>query len=166
MLLQQLQQIGPEASKARQPLQLAPTSINSSVYRTSYPCGRTQHDPCRAAARQRAPTVHRAAAAAGAGAPLQEQQLPDGVDPQQIIANLSRITNYSQLAAFVQSQQAAFLQTPLCVYALLHAVQLRDTLSFDKIGQGSLVSEEQVLEQFALVSASIKAIRPGHIQLT
>lgn len=77
--------------------------------------------------------------------------MPIDVDPQELLANLSRTTTYTQLAAFVRSQQAVFLHTPLCVYALLHAVQLRDTLSFDKMGQGSLSSEEAVMQQFDLV---------------
>jgi hypothetical protein len=51
----------------------------------------------------------------------------------------------------VQSQEAVFLHTPFCVYGLLHAVQLRDTLAFDKIGEGSLASEEAVIQQFELV---------------
>jgi hypothetical protein len=92
-----------------------------------------------------------AGAAEAPGATLQQQELPDGIDPDVVLANLSRCTNYTQLAALVQSQQEVFLQTPLCVYALLHAVQLRDTLSFEKIGQGSLASEEAVLQQFELV---------------
>lgn len=92
------------------------------------------------------------AAEAPPGATLQQQELPVGIDPEVVLNNLSRCTNYTQLAALVQSQQEVFLQTPLCVYALLHAVQLRDTLSFEKIGQGSLASEEAVLQQFELVS--------------
>jgi hypothetical protein len=93
-----------------------------------------------------------AAAAAATAASIKQQPLSDGVDPQALLQTLSQTKNYTQLAAFVHSQQEVFLQTPLCVYAILHAVQLRDTLSFDKIGQGSLASEEAVLQQFELVS--------------
>jgi hypothetical protein len=104
---------------------------------------------------QQAHTGVAAAPAAGeastSAAPLQQQQLPADIDPEQLLTNLYRTTNYTQLAAFVQSQEAVFLHTPFSVYGLLHAVQLRDTLAFDKIGEGSLASEEAVIQQFELV---------------
>lgn len=94
------------------------------------------------------------AAAAASAAGRQQQPLPEGVDPEQLLSTLSRITTYTQLSAFVQSQSEVFLHTPLCVYAILHAVQLRDTLSFDRIGRGSLASEEAVIQQLELVRAA------------
>jgi hypothetical protein len=76
------------------------------------------------------------------------------LQPQQLLAALSQTRSYSQLAAFVQSQPAAFLQSPLCVYALLHAVQLRDTLSDEQLGKGSLATEDKVLQQMEMVSGA------------
>lgn len=106
-----------------------------------------------AAASGEASAAAAAAQQAASAAGLQQQQLPEGVDPQQLLSNLSRITTYTQLSAFVKSQSEVFLHTPLCVYAILHAVQLRDTLSFDRIGRGSLASEEAVIQQLELVRA-------------
>jgi hypothetical protein len=70
---------------------------------------------------------------------------------------MSQTRSYSQLAAFVQSQAGAFLQSPLCVYALLHAVQLRDTLSDEQLGKGSLDTEDKVLAQMEMVRAAAAA---------
>jgi hypothetical protein len=109
--------------------------------------------------------ANRAAASAGrssrrlsttarTAAAQQEQpqvEYDDDLQPQQLLAALSQTQSYSQLAAFVQSQPAAFLQSPLCVYALLHAVQLRDTLSDEQLGKGALATEDKVLQQMELV---------------
>jgi hypothetical protein len=104
---------------------------------------------CSSSSSRRRTTAARTAAAA------QQQQSQTDYDadlqPQQLLAALSQTRSYSQLAAFVQSQAAAFLQSPLCVYALLHAVQLRDTLSDDQLGKGSLATEDKVLQQMEMV---------------
>jgi len=81
------------------------------------------------------------------GSSLQEEDTP-----QQLLAALAATSSYNQLSSLVMSQQQMFLHTPLCVYALLHAVQLRDTLSDENIGKGNLTTEQQVLEQMSVVS--------------
>lgn len=107
-----------------------------------------------AAARQeRRRTVTHAAA---------QQQSPSvqfngDIEPQQLLAALTSTKSYTQLAAFVQSQSDVFLHSPLCVYALLHAVQLRDTLSDEQLGKGSLATEHKVLQQMAMVRHGLYA---------
>jgi hypothetical protein len=101
-------------------------------------------------------------------AAAQQEQPPVDYDeelqPEQLLAALSQTRTYNQLAAFVQSQPAAFLQSPLCVYALLHAVQLRDTLSDEQLGKGSLATEDKVLQQMEMVRGAPAAAQAADSQ--
>lgn len=78
--------------------------------------------------------------------------IENDIDPDKLLGILRSTKNYTQLAAYVKSQQQVFLQSPLCVYALLHAVQLRDTISDENIGKGYLSSEDKILQHMELVS--------------
>lgn len=98
-----------------------------------------------------------AAAAAAAAEQHQQQQQPrppleDEQQGQALLAALSSTSSYGQLAALVRSQPGPLLHSPLVVYSLLHAVALRDTIADERLGTGSLASEEAVLAQLALVS--------------
>jgi hypothetical protein len=85
---------------------------------------------CRAVAGRQQQQQHDVAPAPTPQLPpnLQRQEVVVDRDPQQLLGTLEATRSYAQLAAFVRSQEAAFLHTPLCVYALLHAVSLRGTL--------------------------------------
>lgn len=115
------------------------------------------HLASRAAAAAARSSRRRHTTAARTAAAAQQQQpeidyTDEELQPQQLLAAMSATRSYSQLSAFVQSQAGVFLGSPLCVYALLHAVQLRGTLSDEAVGKGSLATEDKVLAQMELVS--------------
>lgn len=118
---------------------------------------RQRHDTCRprysrAVATPAAPQQH------APPAPQTSYVVDSNVDPQRFLGTLNSTKNYAQLAAFVKSQQQVFLHSPLCVYAILHAVQLKDTISDDKFGKGNLTTEDKVLQQMETVSARVKGL--------
>ncbi|KAF8063663.1 hypothetical protein HT031_003518 [Scenedesmus sp. PABB004] len=121
------------------------------VGNSSGPCSR-----CGSAQRRR---QQRPAAAAAQAAPSSQPGAEDGDwDPTELLSVMASTRSYAQLAALVESQRAALLGSPLCVYALLHAVQLRDTISDEKLGHGSLASEGQVLQQLELVEGLLEQL--------
>lgn len=109
--------------------------------------------------RQHGPEHSRLALAVSAASQEQEITSPphgpvlieNDTDPDALLGILRSTKNYTQLAAYIKSQQQVFLKSPLCVYALLHAVQLRDTISEDNFGKGYLSSEDKILQHMELV---------------
>eukprot|EP00883_Tetradesmus_obliquus_P008145 jgi/Sobl393_1/18834/SZX65233.1 len=108
--------------------------------------------------RRRHTTAARTAAAAQQQQPEIDNTDDEELQPQQLLAAMSATRSYSQLSAFVQSQAGVFLGSPLCVYALLHAVQLRGTLSDEAVGKGSLATEDKVLAQMELVESLLESL--------
>ena len=105
-------------------------------------------------------TVVTSAAQQQQAAPTQQPSyvIDSELDPQKLLGTLNSTKNYTQLAAYVKSQQQVFLHSPLCVYAILHAVQLKNTISEDKFGTGNLSTEDKVLQQMETVSSKLSEV--------
>lgn len=94
------------------------------------------------AAARRAPTAHCAAWTDGR---TYGQTTSSDEEMQALLAALAQLTTLHQLASLVSARHAQFVDTPLCVWALLRAAQLRESMPDLDDAAGGAAAEARAL---------------------